>query len=123
MVELEHPTIKHKVTLKYANWKVFFFGVIWFFWHRAWGDGILYWLTMIVTIGLAGFVWPFFAEKRLTESYQLQGYKIINQKPMTRSESPWLPILVVFVPILIVAIFSIVLDMALYPGYRTYPSY
>lgn len=97
MIKLEHPTAKHQVTIRYANWKVSFIGVIWFFWHRDWGDGIFYWFTMFVTLGFANFVWPFIAEKRLAEHYQQKGYKIVDQMPRKGWEAPLVPFVTLFI--------------------------
>lgn len=111
MVKLEHPSTKHQVTIKYANWKSFFFGWIWFFWHRDWGDGVFYWLSAVLTFGIADFVWPFIAEKRLAEHYQQKGYKITSQEPMRGLETPFAPLIV----IAIIAILSAVVFVALDP--------
>ncbi|MEX1068477.1 MAG: hypothetical protein WED08_01580, partial [Patescibacteria group bacterium] len=92
MIRLQHPSSQNEVTIKYANWKVFLFGWIWFFWHQDWGNGVFYWLSMFLTFGLASFIWPFIAEKRLAAHYQQMGYQIISQEPMKGFESPFVPL-------------------------------
>src|SRR3972149_2448422 len=107
MIQLDPPSSKQQVTIKYANWKSFLAGWIWFFWHRDWGDGAFYYLTVAITFGLANFVWPFIAEKRLAEHYQKNGYQIIAQEPMKGLETPFLPLVLpalAFASIILVAI-------------------
>jgi len=111
MIQLAHPTSGQQVTIKYANWNVFFFGWIWFFVHRDWLDGVFYYLSAALTFGLANFVWPFIAEKRLAEHYQQNGYQITAQEPMKGLESPFVPLVL---PILAFA--SVILVLILIPS-------